>query len=313
MRHVLWAALAAAGCNSYSYKTTELVPTTPCGQGPYDMHIVAEGKQGYEGVEVVACGPHQLAGHVEVIANGTKLERTTFGDKPDNGRCVAGNPTVVATQGAGATGNATAPGGGGGTATTASTFVERPYTGDESPFEDDICKRYGYPAQIILNDVNVTTDLLPPGTELHVRIWSDAPNDLDRAVFLVRHTISKETKAEARAEAAKDEREAREHPAKPERDDDSDAPPPDHGPPPTPLAEQRPPAPTAAATWIAGYWTWTGSGWGWVAGFYRDDRVAMPAPRIEQPGLPPSAIAVWIGGAWQLRAGSWVWVRGRWR
>jgi hypothetical protein len=317
MSRFLWAVLAAAGCsNSFTYKSQQLVPSTPCGQGPYDFTVTADGKMASEGVEVVACAPHLLVGHAEVTATAFDVPMT-FGDKLDNARCVAGNATVVATQSASSPASTPAHADGGGTS-AASAFVEQPYSGTESPFEDDLCKPYGVPAQIVVRDVTFPTDMVPAGSRMHVRIWSDAPNDLERAVFFVRHVTSTQTKAEAQAEAAKAEREAAAHPQPPPKHVDApprqvDAPPPDHGPPPAPIVEERPTPPDAGATWIAGYWTWTGSSWGWVAGFWRDDRVATPAPRVEMPGAPPATTAVWIVGGWQHRAGTWVWIRGRWR
>jgi hypothetical protein len=149
------------------------------------------------------------------------------------------------------------------------------------------------------------------GDAFHLRIWSDAPNDLEGVFFLVQQLTSKKSKADVDKEWAKLEREQANKPQhdvpSPKRRE------PEHGPPPAPLAEARPAQPTQASTWIAGYWQWTGAQWGWVAGFWRDDRVAMPAQRIEIPGAMPGVGAIWIGGVWQLRGGAWIWIEGHWR
>ena len=320
------ALLLLVACNDYHTQTRAFVASTPCGQGPYDVHLRIDGKTGREGVDVVACTPHRLVGHVQIFANDTPMITQSFGDVADNARCIAGNTTIVATREATTASTTAETSSAPGATGTTSTLVERPFDGDETPFEDELCKRYGLQAQT-LGEVVASTDWLRPGTDLHVRIWSDAPNDLQGVIFMVRREISTKSIAEVRKEDAQAEKDDEKHPS-----EAMPPPPPDHGAPPAPLAEQPPPAPTAAATWIAGYWTWTGHAWGWVAGFWRDaclrtafgsaarpggagacDRLAMPAPRIEMPGAPPAPAAVWIGGSWQLRAGSWIWIRGRWR
>ncbi len=139
---------------------------------------------------------------------------------------------------------------------------------------------------------------------IRLRVWSDAPNDYRRVVFLVRELTSAKTKAQF----AKEQRER-----KPGSSEPYVATPPDHPPPPPPLAEQQPEAPNARAAWVPGYWTWTGSDWGWSAGFWRDEAIATPAPRIERPSARPAPNAIWIGGRWLVRAGGFIWIDGRWR
>ena len=70
---------------------------------------------------------------------------------------------------------------------------------------------------------------------------------------------------------------------------------PSHGAPPAPLVEEKPARTNAAAAWVPGYWTWTGTDWGWIAGFWRDGEI--PAPRVEMPGASPQLGAIWIGGS----------------
>lgn len=314
---VLTAGTTAA-CNSNRLRTHAFVAPTPCGQGPYDIHLRADGTTGGEGIEVIACTPRRLSGHVEFRAGSIELTSHAFGDVADNQRCIGGNPTVTAISaaGAGGTTEGAGPAGPAGPGAAAPTLIERPFSGSETPFADELCRRLGLPAQEILGaTLLMRTDASStprPGDDLHVRLWSDAPNDLEGVVFMIRQVISKQTPAETEREMAKElaKAERRRDPSPPART----APrPPDHGPPPAPLLEERPPSPGIAVVWTPGYWTWTGSAWGWIAGFWRDDRIVLPAPRIELPGAAPASDAVWIGGTWQLQAGSYVWIHGRWR
>ena len=298
MRHLLLLLLAACH-NDVVYTTHAFVAQQSCGQGPYDVHLKAEGKMGSEGVEVWACTPRQIAGHVEMRIDGLAMRDVPFGDAADNARCVGGGPVVMSSGGgtAGAGGDGGAPG----TRAAQPVLVAQAFDDKGALIPDDACKPYGLEGIYLMND---TMTPLEPGADIDVRIWSDAPNDLSGVIFLVRHAISTKTRAEEEKEWAsiKPEPAAAHHEEKK----------PDHGAPPAPLAEEQPGAPSASARWVPGYWTWTGTAWGWVAGFWRDDGVAMPAPRIEVPGAAPEG-AVWIGGAWQLRAGAWIWVGGRWR
>ena len=308
MRLIL-VPLALAAChNDYHYVTHAFIADAPCGQGPYDIHLRADGKMGSEGVEVIACTAHQLAGHVEVSLAGLPMGDVAFGDHPDNARCLAGGPIVATAPATRSATEATSSAGGPGARGATPALVEQPYTGHGGILADELCAPYHLPAQQLMIETVTTTDLLTPGSDIHVRIWSDVPDDLQGVVFLVRHAISTRTRAEERKEWADLSRAApsRDKPARP-------APPPDHGAPPSPLAEARPARPEPEAVWVPGYWTWTGAAWGWTAGFWRDDRVATPAPRVEIPGPPPAPTAMWVTGTWQLRAGAWVWIGGRWR
>ena len=310
MKRCLVVVVALAGCSSdLRSKTHAFVADTPCGQGPYDIHIAAEGKMGEEGLEVIACTSHRLTGVAEMRIGNSLLHSYKFGEGEvaENGRCLA-SPLTTATAGTASASGATAAAASGAASHAAQpVLVERPYTGSETRFADDLCRAYGLTSQSIMGGTLTRTD---PGVDMHVRIWSDVPNDLQGVVFLVQHLTSKKTKEQVDKEWAKLEREQA---GKPQRETPPAKRMPEHGPPPAPLVEARPAQSTTNATWIAGYWQWTGAQWGWVAGFWRDERVAMPAPRVEVPGAMPGAAAVWVGGVWQLRGGAWIWVEGRWR
>lgn len=305
VRFALLFALVA--CNSNTYHTHAFTAPTSCGQGPYDVHIPADGTTAEDGIEVVACTPRALAGHVELSVGTIGMVDNAFGEgSADNGRCVGG-PAIVAVAGSGST---TSAAGGDGSATAAPqpVFVEQAFTGDESAWGDDLCKPYGVAAQTLLIPTTMTRtttgfNVIEHGTDLHVRIWSDVPNDLSGVTFLVREVMSTDKPKPPK-------------PYTPSHDDHvasaQPPPPPHHDAPPAPLAEIKPDRTSNTATWVPGYWTWTGAHWGWSAGFWRDG-VDVPSPRVEVPGDAPAVGAIWIGGNWRRQGGSWVWIAGRWR
>lgn len=310
--------LAATACgNSYRTKTHSFVATDACGQGPFDVVLPAEATTGGEGMEVIACTPRRLAGHVELTVGGMPLRSKPFGDVADNQRCLGGQPVVV-TEGTGAAQSTTAGDSGRSVQVTSTNLAERPFIGSETPFADDLCKDYGLTAQVIMGVTTLSRadDVwLKPGDPLHVRIWSDVPNDLEGVFFMVRQVVDNDTVEHVAKEQKKDqekwEREEREGKHTHVAEAAPVAPAPIA--PPPPLVEERPAPPSARATWISGYWVRTGERWGWIAGFWRDERFTPMRPQVEIPGEPPHAGAVWIGGNWTIRAGANVWVRGRWR
>jgi WXXGXW repeat (2 copies) len=69
------------------------------------------------------------------------------------------------------------------------------------------------------------------------------------------------------------------------------------GPPPAPLTEERPPAPSAQAAWVAGYWHWTGVHYAWIPGHWEQ------AP----------AGATWAGPRYVSRDGAYFYEPGAWQ
>jgi hypothetical protein len=67
--------------------------------------------------------------------------------------------------------------------------------------------------------------------------------------------------------------------------------------PPPPHAENVPPAPSADAVWIPGYWNWSNGQYNWVPGRYEAGRVGYRwvPQRWEN-----------VGGQWQMTGGAWV-------
>jgi hypothetical protein len=315
--------LVVAACSSdLRYQTQVFAAPSRCAQGPFEVDVPADGTTAVDGLDVVACTPRQLVGHAEIWI-GSTAEMTTFGDVADNQRCVAGSAAVIATADSG---SATSGGGGGGVGSAAPVpaLVQQAFRGSDGDDESDICAIYGGSAQEIA-DYHVTRTSaemrVGAGEPMTVRFWSAEPNDLDGVVFLIRHvTSTKPPKQLSKDEVAKLERdraaERRRVFAEPPQSSKPIAPQRTDTPwkaPPQPLAEAQPDRPSDAATWVAGYWKWTGTTYGWIAGFWRDaNAVDMPAPRIEAPGTAPHD-AIWIGGAWRRSGGGWVWIGGRWR
>ncbi len=303
MRLALALALVAACGSDVNRHTRAFVSPIGCSQGPFELSWDSDGASAGDGVEIVACTPHRIAGHADIQIGALKLPGRTFGDGADNASCVGGGPSTTTATGSGGARSATgaAPGT---SATTAPQLIEQRWTGGEDSWTDKLCEHLGLQAQDVVGETMLMRPDEPGSVRIRVRLWSDAPNDYRRVVFLVRELTSAKTKAQY----AREQRDR-----KPDKGEAYVPTSPDHPPPPAPLAEQQPPAPNARAAWVPGYWTWTGNDWAWSTGFWRDEAIAMPAPRVERPGAPPAPNAIWMGGSWQVRAGGYVWIGGRWR
>lgn len=69
------------------------------------------------------------------------------------------------------------------------------------------------------------------------------------------------------------------------------------GPPPAPVHEERPAAPSPQAIWVAGYWHWTGMQYAWIPGHWE---------------APPSG-AVWAAPKVTTQDGRYIYESGGWR
>lgn len=308
LRVVAILGLVGCGSSDLNRHTRAFVAPTSCGQGPYEITLRADGTTGGDGVEIIACTPRRISGHVAFSDGDLELVTRSFGDVADNQRCLGGSPVIVARASSSAGAAGSASGGAGGTTGGANPMlIERPFSSSETPFSEELCGSLGLTAQEIMMPTILERTSLATGAVMRVWLWSDVPNDLDGVVFMIRQLTSKKTQAQVRKE--EDKRIARHDTETPY------TPPPrvEHGPPPPPLVEERSPQPVALATWVPGYWTWTGAQWGWIAGFWRDERYAPPTPQVELPGAPPRDNAIWIGGRWTLRTTGYVWIGGRWR
>ena len=68
-------------------------------------------------------------------------------------------------------------------------------------------------------------------------------------------------------------------------------------PPPTPLVESVPAAPSFGAAWQPGHWAWNSRHWVWLTGRY---------------AYPPASATTWIPGHWRQSAAGYVWLTGYW-
>lgn len=69
------------------------------------------------------------------------------------------------------------------------------------------------------------------------------------------------------------------------------------GPPPAPVQEQPPPPPGPQASWVPGYWHWTGMQYAWIPGHWEN---------------PPPGTA-WAAPQYTTRDGRTVYENGGWR
>ena len=69
------------------------------------------------------------------------------------------------------------------------------------------------------------------------------------------------------------------------------------GPPPAPIAEERPPAPSAQSAWVPGYWHWVGVHYAWIPGHWEQ------AP----------AGSTWAGPRYVTHDGAYFYEPGGWR
>lgn len=73
------------------------------------------------------------------------------------------------------------------------------------------------------------------------------------------------------------------------------------GPPPAPMREERPPPPNANASYVAGYWHWTGMQYAWIPGHWEAPPAGAvwSAPRVmtTNDGRYVYESGKWQGGA----------------
>src|SRR5665213_2489080 len=70
------------------------------------------------------------------------------------------------------------------------------------------------------------------------------------------------------------------------------------GPPPAPIVEVQPVAPSPDVIWVGGAWVWGGGRWGWNRGYW---------------GHPPHRGSMWVPDRYVYRGGRHVFMRGHWR
>src|SRR4051794_38240896 len=80
-----------------------------CGQGPFEVELPTVGAKWGEEVELLVHAPRKIVVHAEVLADDKQVDSRTFGDRPDNARCVADakERLALAHAGGGSTGGRT--------------------------------------------------------------------------------------------------------------------------------------------------------------------------------------------------------------
>jgi hypothetical protein len=71
------------------------------------------------------------------------------------------------------------------------------------------------------------------------------------------------------------------------------------GPPPAPVREEQPPPPNPRATWVAGYWHWTGMQYAWIPGHWETSpsvNAVWAAPKVT---ATPDGRYVYEPGGWR--------------
>lgn len=74
------------------------------------------------------------------------------------------------------------------------------------------------------------------------------------------------------------------------------------GPPPAPVQETRPVAPNPQASWVPGYWHWTGMQYAWIPGHWEapPSGQAWSAPRVT---TTPDGRYIYESGGWRPESG----------
>ncbi|MBV8762133.1 MAG: hypothetical protein JO257_32870 [Deltaproteobacteria bacterium] len=163
--------------------------TTICGQGPYEIELPATGSKYGEEVEVMVHAPHAVALHAELVADGTPVQQTTYGQTPANARCVADTKERLAAGHAGG-------GFGGGTQVQTGTMVVPPPAASTPP-------ALSIETSNIVQYDELLKFRVPDGAAPHltIRIWSVEPNDLEGVFFGAADVVWRPNVPEAQWEA----------------------------------------------------------------------------------------------------------------
>ena len=320
-------------------KRTYIADAT-CAQDLARTSFVAEGTRYGESITVTACGVHALAGSIDVRADrvdtGPMTMSAWFGDRSDNGRCLAGD--VVIAEAGRDTSSARAPDQTGGAGKAAARAA------GTAPGAVSSFREVEWPESVCPNTMTTTLHLgkLNKGTNIAVHLWSTRPNDVTGAMLRITHNIDKPNVSDeawarhlARREARRKKALAREAKRKPEPRPPAKkervvarrvrVEPQPMAPPPAQRSEERPPRPSTNAEWISGYWHWSGKDWLWLDGRWRVPEADVaggltvaaphgpPPPRSESRPPAPIVGAVWADGYWQWNGAAFVWVSGSWR
>jgi hypothetical protein len=329
-----------------TFRTTKFEPPQQCGQGPYRMVVEASGAKFSEGMSVSICTNHAFKGSISYLTpqQWAKKNESGFGFTQDkhHEKCRVdgvGLVTPVAASGGGAAKPTTATKGKKADPGAAAAPVAVELHG-EVVTTSSRCPNGQQQVSVINTDTIGMPDSTSPvwgKGRVVIEIWSELPNDLAGASFLVQQRgvpdgVTAETwkayreahdawfkgydDALARSRAAGHKWTTYEQ-AKPTKQ------------PPAARAEVQTPRPSPNASWIPGYWS-DSDGWVWSAGFWRvpkedieqEKTVEAPAPppvvKVEPAPQPEVAYytarrAVWTPGYWMWNGAGYVWIAGSWR
>jgi hypothetical protein len=314
-----------------------------CGQGPYRVELESLSARYGESLEVYVCGPHAVAGAYrltvkERYAQERSYERT-YGYAADNGACVAGAEERAAVAGAAPEGAAAAAGKPSKTRGAPAKVAERERAqGTRQLDAAQVPEECHARTPVVEHGWSMEGEGVPLSqARITLELWSERPNDLAGAVFVVLQRAVADDMTPQRwaayQEAARawyeryrafSDGELRSGRAR-IVDTTVKAPPP-----PPPRRETPPPRPSANATWVPGYWHFEDGEHHWLVGLWRvppEDVKAEQTAEAPRPPPPPrqevavaraaapSRRAVWTPGSWQwdAEAGVWVWIDGAWR
>lgn len=153
------------------YRTSSI-----CGQGPYEIELPLTGVKWGEEMSFTVAAPRRIAFTAIVLGDDEELAKATYGERPENARCVAdAKERLAAVRGTG----------GGGTVTlgvpVGTTIITPPPATPVALVIDD---------DPPLGSNEVIRYRVREGhryTRLRIRLWSITPNDLDRVHFGITH------------------------------------------------------------------------------------------------------------------------------
>ncbi len=338
---LLCLALLSAACGGPHLKSKPVhaktfEATQRCSQGPLETRFVAQGAKWGESIEIRACGVHGIRARASVRVDGKPWAHRSigFGEGPwENERCVMrGQEATVAKKfsktRASSSGSSTS--GPSGSRTTSEAPTNRPSMFRDTNFAGEVCPN--------ASTTVLYLDTVREGAPIDVRIWSEEPNDFERALVQIRHLVHWPSVSEKdwKKHLAKEERRARKREEAYNREAPSEAElrqriasaevyrGPTKAPPPS-RVEIKTPRLSVNAEWVPGYWHWHDADWVWIAGNWRvpssDIRLgrtlraafAPPALRAETaPGQRGGAM-LWTPGYWSWDGNAYIWIAGVWR
>jgi hypothetical protein len=327
-------------------RTTKFEPPQRCGQGPYRFSVDTLSAPFAEGYRITICTSHAFKGSVSYLPPGAGREKSDQGfgrDEDAHHQTCRVDATAVATQGSSSSttnsatkGKPTGKGGGAATTTAAPIDLRGELVEVNQTCPNGMQQIHVLDMGYVTGQATTVTSPLEPGRFV-IEIWSELPNDLAGAFFLVTQrgvpagfTVdawNAYKKASDEWYAGRDAAFEKSR-AQGNKWTTIETPKATQQPPPA-KTEQQPPRPSPNAAWTPGYWQFT-DGWVWSAGFWRvppqdieqektvEAPAPPPAPKVEAP--PQADVtyytvrkAVWTPGHWMWNGNVYIWIGGAWR